>query len=184
MLGWPAPLLIAQILWIHLICDGPSDIVLGFEPKEPGIMKMRPRSIREPILTRMGIIFIGVISVSSSLFALAIFGYFVNIEGDVARGQTIVFASFAINSMIYIFAYRSMRTPIWRMTDVRENKPLIWVVLMGLFTALLPFLIPALGELLGLVALTWSEWLLVVAFAVGLLVVVEIAKLIMNRKRD
>ena len=30
ILGWPAPLLVAQILWIHLICDGPSDIVLGF----------------------------------------------------------------------------------------------------------------------------------------------------------
>ena len=33
MLGWPAPLLVAQILWIHLICDGPADIMLGFEPK-------------------------------------------------------------------------------------------------------------------------------------------------------
>ncbi len=33
ILGWPAPLIVAQILWIHLICDGPSDIVLGFEPK-------------------------------------------------------------------------------------------------------------------------------------------------------
>jgi Ca2+-transporting ATPase len=30
LLGWPAPLAVAQILWIHLICDGPSDIVLGF----------------------------------------------------------------------------------------------------------------------------------------------------------
>ena len=39
LLGWPAPLLVAQILWIHLICDGPSDIVLGFEPQENGIME-------------------------------------------------------------------------------------------------------------------------------------------------
>ena len=42
LLGWPAPLLVAQILWIHLICDGPSDIVLGFEPKERGSWKSRP----------------------------------------------------------------------------------------------------------------------------------------------
>ena len=45
LLGWPAPLLVAQILWIHLICDGPSDIVLGFEPKEKGIMDEKPKSL-------------------------------------------------------------------------------------------------------------------------------------------
>ena len=54
LLGWPAPLLVAQILWIHLICDGPSDIVLGFEPKEEGIMDEPPKSLREPVLTRLG----------------------------------------------------------------------------------------------------------------------------------
>ena len=43
MLGWPPPLAVAQILWIHLICDGPLDIVLSFEPKEAGIMGEKPR---------------------------------------------------------------------------------------------------------------------------------------------
>ena len=47
LMGWPAPLTVAQILWIHLICDGPSDIVLGFEPKEPGIMDEKPKSVKE-----------------------------------------------------------------------------------------------------------------------------------------
>ena len=69
MLRWPAPLAVAQILWIHLICDGPSDIVLGFEPKEDGIMDEKPRSLKEPILTHLGSL-IGVISITSSIFAL------------------------------------------------------------------------------------------------------------------
>jgi len=38
---------------IHLICDGPSDIVLGFEPKEPGIMNEKPISIKEPVLNSL-----------------------------------------------------------------------------------------------------------------------------------
>ena len=54
MLGWPAPLMVAQILWIHLICDGPSDIVLGFEPEEEGIMDEKPNHIKEPILAPLG----------------------------------------------------------------------------------------------------------------------------------
>ena len=63
LLGWPAPLAVAQILWIHLICDGPSDIVLGFEPKEAGIMDEKPKPLQEPILNRLGLSLIGVISI-------------------------------------------------------------------------------------------------------------------------
>src|SRR5512136_729732 len=73
---WPAPLTVAQILWIHLICDGPSDIVLGFEPKEDGIMKEKPKSVKEPVLTPLSLSLIGVISITSAIFALALFGHF------------------------------------------------------------------------------------------------------------
>ena len=76
MLGWPAPLAVAQILWIHLICDGPLDIVLSFEPKEAGIMDEKPRSLKAPILTHLGVSLIGVISITSSIFALALFGHY------------------------------------------------------------------------------------------------------------
>jgi len=102
LLGWPAPLAVAQILWIHLICDGPSDIILGFEPTEQGIMDEKPKPKNAPILTRLGYILIAVISVASSVFALLIFNHYSAIHGDPAAGRSIVFASFAINSMIYI----------------------------------------------------------------------------------
>lgn len=45
----PAPLTVAQILWIHLICDGPPDITLAFEPKERSLMKETPRIIKRKI---------------------------------------------------------------------------------------------------------------------------------------
>ncbi len=54
ILRWPAPLILAQILWIHRIRDGPSDIVLGFEPKEQGIMEEPPKAKDAPILTNLG----------------------------------------------------------------------------------------------------------------------------------
>ena len=67
---------LAQILWIHLICDGPSDIVLGFEPKENGIMDEKPKSVKEPILTRLGLLLIAIISIGSATMALILFGHF------------------------------------------------------------------------------------------------------------
>lgn len=181
MLRWPAPLAVAQILWIHLICDGPSDIVLGFEPKEHGIMDEPPKSKDAPILTHLGLSLIGVISIMSTVFALIVFGYYSAIHGDAVEGRSLVFASFAVNSMVYILAYRSMRESLWKMTPLRENPFLILTVLAGVATALLPFLVPGLRELLGIVPLTLTQWGLVAGIAVLLLAVVEIGKIVANR---
>jgi Ca2+-transporting ATPase len=181
LLGWPAPLIVAQILWIHLICDGPSDIVLGFEPKERGIMDEKPKSLKEPILNSLGLSLIGVISISSAVAVLLLFHHYQLIHNNTVEGRSIVFASFAINSMVYILAYRSMRQPIFRMTKLTANMPLIWAVLAGLVMAVLPFTIPGLRSLLGIVPLTLGEWLTVAGIAIGLLTIVEIGKWVSNK---
>jgi len=181
MLRWPVPLTVAQILWIHLICDGPLDIVLSFEPKEEGIMDEKPRSLKAPILTHLGATLIGVISITSSIFALGLFGHYYQIHNNPIEGRSIVFASFAINSIAYIFAYRSMRLPIYRMNKLTMNKPLIIAVVMGLLTVATAFLIPGLRELLGIMPLSLQEWLWVIGIAITLLIFVEIAKAISSR---
>jgi magnesium-transporting ATPase (P-type) len=181
MLRWPAPLAVAQILWIHLICDGPLDIVLSFEPKEKGIMEEKPRPLKAPILTHLGIALIAVISITSSIFALSLFGHYYHMHNNIVEGQSIVFASFAINSIIYIFAYRSMRQPIYRMNKLSTNKPLIWAALAGLLTIWIAFWIPGLRELLGIMPLSLQEWLWVFGVGFALLICVEIGKAISNR---
>lgn len=181
ILRWPAPLVVAQILWIHLICDGPSDIVLGYEPKERGIMDEKPRSLKEPILNNLGLSLIAIISIASAAAALYLFNHMYTVHLSEAEGRSIVFASFAINSMIYIFAYRSMRVSLFRMNKVTANKPLLWAVGVGLLTAVLPFLVPSIGNLLGIVPLTLQEWLMVAGIAIGLLCVVEVGKWVSNK---
>jgi Ca2+-transporting ATPase len=181
MLGWPTPLTVAQILWIHLICDGPSDIVLAFEPKEAGIMDEPPKPKDAPILTRLGLSLIGVISVVSAALALAIFGHFFTIHHNAVEGRSLVFASLAVNSMVYIFAYRSMRRPLFRMVPLRENRALVVTILAGLGTALIAFAIPGLRSLLGIVPLTALQWGVVAGIAIFLLLTVEAAKFIAHR---
>jgi P-type Ca2+ transporter type 2C len=183
MLRWPAPLTVAQILWIHLICDGPSDIVLGFEPIEEGIMREKPKSLAEPVLPGLGMALIGVISVASSIFALIMFNHFLQVHGDAAQGRSLVFASFGVNSMIYIFAYRSMRRSIFRSGPLSRNKPLIWAVLGGLATVAIAFIVPGIRDLLGVVPLGLEEWMWVAGVALSLLAVVEIGKGINLRLR-
>lgn len=176
LLGWPAPLTVAQILWIHLICDGPSDIILGFEPKEDGIMDEKPKSLKEPILTPLGGSLIALISITSAIFALLLFNHMYAGHGSVAEGRSIVFASFAINSQIYIFGYRSLRRLLFRSGPLSRNKPLVVTVIAGWIMTVVPFLIPGLRNLLGLVPLSWENWGLVAVIALVMLGIVEIGK--------
>jgi Ca2+-transporting ATPase len=177
---WPAPLAVAQILWIHLICDGPSDIVLGFEPQEEGIMDEKPKSIKEPILAPLGLTLIGVISLGSAIAALSLFGHYFHVHHSEVMGRSLVFASFAVNSMIYIFAYRSMRLPIFRASPLGRNKPLVAAVISGLLMVVIAFAFPGIRKLLGIVPLSLEQWSWIAAIAFGMLVAVEIGKWVRN----
>jgi len=180
LLGWPAPLTVAQILWIHLICDGPLDIVLGFEPKEEGIMEEKPKSRQEPILNSLSLSLIGTISTSSALAALIMFGHYYLAHRDPVEGRSIAFAIFAVNSIVYIFAYRSMRRSLFRSGKLSHNKPLIVTVIASLLVALAAFLIPPIRDLLGVRMLHLDDWAIVFGVALGMLVVVEIGKWVNN----
>lgn len=43
MLGWPAPLLPIQILWINFVTDGPPALALGFDSASSHLMQVPPR---------------------------------------------------------------------------------------------------------------------------------------------
>ncbi len=155
--------------------------MLGFEPKENGIMDEKPKSVREPILPRLNLMLIGVISAASAIAALLLFGHYYTMHLDAVEGQSVVFASFAVNSMIYIFAYRSLRQPLHRMPPLSQNKPLIFSVLSGLGLVVLAFAVPGLRKLLGIVPLHPVQWAVVAAIALGLLFIVELAKAISHK---
>ena len=144
-------------------------------------MDEKPRSLKAPILTPLALTLIGVISITSATFALSLFGHFFQMHNNPIEGRSIIFASFAINSMVYIFAYRSMRLPLHRMNKLTSNQPLIWSVLAGILTALIAFFIPGLRDLLGIMPLSLEEWGWVAGVALALLAVVEIGKAIANR---
>src|SRR5690606_6058962 len=47
LMGWPAPLLATQLLWINLVTDSLPAIALGMDPDDPEVMKEKPRASNE-----------------------------------------------------------------------------------------------------------------------------------------
>ena len=145
LLGWPTPLTIAQILWIHLICDGPSDIALGFEKGEKSLMNEPPKSIKESVLDKRSNFLIFAISLSSAILCLLMFLYYWQIHGDVDEGRTVVFTVLAMQELVYIFSYRSFRNHAFARGTLLTNKPLVGSVVLGISQILIALYVPGLN---------------------------------------
>jgi Ca2+-transporting ATPase len=52
-LGWPVPLLPAQLLWLNLVTNGLQDLALAFEPGEQDVLQRPPRKRWEGFLSKL-----------------------------------------------------------------------------------------------------------------------------------
>lgn len=184
--GWPLPLTIAQILWAHLLCDGPEDIVLGFEPKEKEVMIEGPKNINEPILNKGAIFLVFVISFLSGVFALSLFWYFGLHLGDIKLGQTMAFMAISFNSIFYIFSCRSFRKPFWRYENFWKNKWLFMSVAFSLTLMISISYLPLTQKLLNIVPLDFEDWSLLLTAAALIMLIIELtkSKLIMGKNKE
>ncbi len=177
ILGIPAPLTVVQILWIHLICDGPPDILLSFEPKEKFLMAQNPKKIsREELLGNSMKFLILTISLVAGLLALGLFWFFLKSTADVTLSQTFAFATLASVDLIYIFAFKNFREPIFKNSTFLENKVLFWGVGYGFLLLLAAVYVPPLNRLLGTTPLGFSHWLIVLTAGVVTTAIVETVK--------
>lgn len=181
-LGWPFPLTVVQILWLHLLCDGPEDFILGFEPKEKETMLDGPKRMNDAILDKMGIFIIIAVSFISGIISLGFFWYFGFQKNNLALGQTMAFMSLAFSSVIYIFSCRTLRKPFWKYENFWSNKWLFAVVGASLFLATIITYFAPTQRLLGLVSLNMFHWSLLIAKALILVIIIETAKLFFKPK--
>ncbi len=151
----PSPLSIAQILWVHLICDGPIDVLMGFEPKEKDLMRRSPQAIQaEHFFDGRAKGMVATISLLVGLFSLLYFHNFFSGTGSLALAQTLAFATIACGSLIFVFAFKS---------KIFSNKYLWWGLVYGWLLALVAIYAPVMNRLLGTQPLSLAQWFLVLA---------------------
>jgi Ca2+-transporting ATPase len=168
------------VLWINFLVTVPIAIALGFDKPSPGVMERKPRPLSQPVLSRsqwVRIAFIGILMAIGTLFLEA---------GAAPAGAAMVatmgFVVFSLFSVVIGLSCRSETASAFNRDIFSDRSQLM---LYGL--ALLFVFVPVeLGfpRFLGLTRLTGNQWLICIIFAFVLLLVDEVVKIFMRRRRS
>jgi len=184
MLGLPLPLLPAQILWINLVADSFPGVGLTLEPGERDTMSFPPRPKNEPVLNKEMISLIFVIGIVTDVLLFALYFWLLGSFDDLKLVQTMMFAAVGIDSLMYVFAVKSFRKPIFKINPF-SNKWLILGILVGFGLMLLAILHPFFQEIFEVTSLGLSHWGLLLMIGLIKLIGIEVAKwwFILKKKR-
>lgn len=162
--GFPLPLLPLQILWINLVTDGLPALALSVDNKEKDIMSRKPSKG----FLKKSIPFVIVAGILSAVISLGVF--LQSLPTGLEKARTMAFTTIVIFELLLVFNARSEKKSIFRNNPL-TNKMLLIAVLFSFILQLLVVYLPPLQSVFGTVALTLSDWLIVVVFSLSSLLV-------------
>lgn len=181
IIGGPLIFLATQILWMNLITDGLTAVALGLEKPEDGQMNEPPRPMQAPILGWSGVALIGVFGLYTGLSSLWIFWSLLPLDETLAR--TAAFTAMVVFEKFSVFAFRSLRSPCSRIGWT--SNPFLLLALAATLSAQVAAVYWApLQNLLHTTGLGLAEWQMIGLFTLPLIVVPELVKTILIRKRS
>ncbi len=173
----PIPLTAVQILFINFLMDGLIAIALGVEPPEKGLMKDKPRNIKEGVLSKQMLFYIVMIGTVIGLVTIAEFYFVLRAGASTEKAVTIFFATLIFSRLFNALNCRSFHLPALSM-KFYENKALFISYFISIIFTLIVIEVPIFNEPFNTVSLTGGEWLLVLFASSIVWVVFEIYKLV------
>ncbi len=180
IIGLPTPLLPIHILWINLVTDGLPALCLATDPIDADVMKRQPRPPSERLTNRSFIRTMALTGFLTAAVAFAVYVYSLRTETvEVARTQA--FAVLVFAELLRSFGARSETKPVWRIS-LMTNPNLLLVGFASYGFQIWRHHNGILGRFLKTTPIPLSEGLLLVAAGTIPLVVLELVKLVRNRK--
>jgi Ca2+-transporting ATPase len=176
--GLPLPLLPLQILWINVVTDGLPALALSVDPKDPHIMKRKPRDPKKGIIDGM-IPFILVAVMFDLLCTIALFMEELDFSGNLDKARTIVFTETIMFELLFVFNCRSEKSSVFK-TNILSNKKLIYAVILSIILQISIIYIPIFQSVFKTVPLTIIDWIKIILFSIPALFVFP--EVLMNKE--
>ncbi|MCX7907906.1 MAG: HAD-IC family P-type ATPase [Ignavibacteria bacterium] len=194
LLGFPLPLLPAQLLWVNLVTDGTSTFPLAFEKEHGDVMAFPPRKKDEPLVSKGMIYRIIISAFVMALGTLGLFYYYLggsfNPSPEILdKARTVAFCTLALFQIWNVQNSRSLDRSLffnlkYSKTDkldrvtFSKNLVLFAVMLLALFLQVFAVTTPFMNVVMDTVPLSFTDWLLVLLTTFSIIVIVEIHKYI------
>jgi P-type Ca2+ transporter type 2C len=170
-----------QVLWIHFVASAPFGVALGLDKETPGLMKLRPRSRDESIVSRSLILTAGLVGLYMAVVLDALVYFGTHHYHSAAVGSSIALTAFTL--MIVVAAYHSRSVTATTLKSATfDNRTMNLTALAEIVLAILATQMDAMNRLLGTRPLTSGQFLLGVAAAALLFVLWEIGKRIARER--
>ncbi|MDP3763429.1 MAG: HAD-IC family P-type ATPase, partial [bacterium] len=186
LLGFPLPLLPAQIIWLNFVTDGFLDVALAMEPKEEGLLRGNFERPKKYLVDKLMARRMFIMALPMAIGTLYIFnGYLpigeTGIETDLTKAWTISLTTLAVFQWFNAWNCRSESKSIFQMNPF-SNKFLVGATVIVIFLQFIALHTPFLQKVLHTVPLEFSEWLVIIPIAASVVVVEEIRKFFYRRK--
>jgi Ca2+-transporting ATPase len=178
-MGWPLPLLALQILWINLVTDVFPALALAVEPPAADVMKQRPRSSREALLSRSFLILIGWQGLMLGALSLAAYLWALNSYGSGSHARTVAMMALVGVELGHVFNCRSRTRSA--LAGLFSNKFVWGAAVIVIVLQLLAVWWSPLTRVLQTVSPNAMDWGIIGLTVLAPVVIVEITKLIARR---
>lgn len=178
LLGYPLPLLAAQIIWLNFVTDGFLDVALAMEPKERGLLSERFARPARYLVDRLMAVRMLVMAVTMMLGTLFLFREYVGIDFD--KALTISLTTLAVFQWFNAWNCRSETRSIFAMNPL-SNRFLIGATAIVIMLQILAVYTPFLQGVLHTVPLALSDWLIIIPVAASIIVAEEARKFLARR---
>ncbi|MGQ9637932.1 MAG: cation-translocating P-type ATPase [Thermodesulfobacteriota bacterium] len=182
ILDIPIPYVAVQLLWINLVTNGLQDVALAFEPGEKDVIKRKPRSLKEGIMSRL--MYERSILVGLIISAGVIFNFIQALEDGVSleRARTIAVTTMVLFQFFQAWNSRSELESIFRINPL--SNPFLFYSMVAAFLAQIAVIyVPALQWVFRTEALNGMEWVKIMLVAITVVVAVEVDKAIRRRRK-
>lgn len=178
LIGYPLPVLAAQIIWLNLVTDGFLDVALAMEPKEEGLLRGNFERPKKYLIDKLMVWRMAAMALPMMVGTLFLFGnYF---ETDIVKAWTISLTTLAVFQWFNAWNCRHESKSIFQMNPF-SNKFLIGATIITVLLQIFAVYNPFMQKILHTTSLTLSELALIVPIAFSIVIIEEIRKFFYRR---
>ncbi|MEI2762530.1 HAD-IC family P-type ATPase [Methanothrix soehngenii] len=178
-LGFPLPLLAAQILWINVVAEEFPAIGLALEPSHSDIMKRKPRDPKESMPSRPLMIY--TLGIAAAIVAGTLGMYIITLQSnpDLSYARTVAFVGLGFFTVYNAYSSRSLQESVFRMNPL-GNKTLLMGIAASILAILAVVYIPFMQFIFETRPLTSESWILILITGLVVVLAAEVMKKILS----